>query len=68
MHTQAQVSETHWNFRFDVDAEAGTRTRIELLDDYGDGRTTIAGGHFAGNVFGHFLPARLQHRWAASPK
>jgi glyoxylase-like metal-dependent hydrolase (beta-lactamase superfamily II) len=68
MHTQAQVSETHWNFRFDVDAEAGTRTRIRLLDDYQDERTTIAGGHFAGNVFGHFLPARLQHRWAASPR
>jgi hypothetical protein len=65
MHTQAQVSETHWNFRFDVDAEAGTRTRIQLLDAYQDERTAIAGGHFAGTVFGRFLPARLQHRWAA---
>jgi glyoxylase-like metal-dependent hydrolase (beta-lactamase superfamily II) len=66
MHTQAQVSETHWNFRFDVDAEAGTSTRIRLLDAYHDDRTTIACGHFAGTVFGRFLPASLQHRWAAS--
>lgn len=68
MHTQAQVSETHWNFRFDVDAEAGTKTRIDLLTAYHDDRTTIAGGHFAGTVFGRFLPARLQHRWAAHPR
>jgi glyoxylase-like metal-dependent hydrolase (beta-lactamase superfamily II) len=68
MHTQAQVSETHWNFRFDVDAEAGTRTRIDLLAAYQDDRTTIAAGHFAGTVFGHFLPPKLQHRWSSGAR
>ncbi|WP_433438335.1 MBL fold metallo-hydrolase [Nonomuraea sp. CA-141351] len=66
MHTQAQVSETHWNFLFDVDADQGTKTRRALLEDYQDERTLIAGGHFAGEVFGRFLPARLQHRWAVA--
>jgi glyoxylase-like metal-dependent hydrolase (beta-lactamase superfamily II) len=31
MHTQAQVSETHWNFLLDVDAAAGTQTRRAVL-------------------------------------
>ncbi|MEV1169033.1 MBL fold metallo-hydrolase [Nonomuraea sp. NPDC049784] len=66
MHTQAQVSETHWNFLFDVDAEQGTKTRRALLEDYQDERTLIAGGHFAGEVFGRFLPARRLHRWAVA--
>jgi glyoxylase-like metal-dependent hydrolase (beta-lactamase superfamily II) len=66
MHTQAQVSETHWNFLLDVDAGAGTNTRRTVLDEYQDERTTIAGGHFAGTVFGRFLPPRRQYRWAAA--
>ncbi len=65
MHTQAQISEPTWNFLFDADAEKGTRTRLALLEAYQDDRTIIAGGHFAGDVFGRFLPARHQHRWAA---
>lgn len=66
MHTQAQVSETHWNFLFDVDTEQGTKTRLALLEAYQDERTLIAGGHFAGEVFGRFLPARRLHRWAVA--
>lgn len=66
MHTQAQVSETHWNFLFDTDADQGTRTRVALLERYHDERTIIAGGHFAGSVFGRFLPAALRHRWAVA--
>jgi glyoxylase-like metal-dependent hydrolase (beta-lactamase superfamily II) len=65
MHTQAQVSETSWNFLFDADAGQGTTTRIALLERYQDERTIIAGGHFAGTVFGRFLPATRHHRWAA---
>jgi glyoxylase-like metal-dependent hydrolase (beta-lactamase superfamily II) len=66
MHTQAQVSETHWNFLFDTDADQGTKTRVALLEHYHDERTIIAGGHFAGSVFGRFLPATLRHRWAVA--
>ncbi|MCK2215281.1 MBL fold metallo-hydrolase [Actinomadura sp. ATCC 31491] len=67
MHTQAQVSEADWSFVLDVDAEQGIRTRRALLEDYQDERTLVAGGHFAGTVFGRFLPARPLHRWAAAP-
>ncbi|MFB9691377.1 MBL fold metallo-hydrolase [Amycolatopsis plumensis] len=68
MHTQAQVSETHWNFLLDVDAERGTYARVALLEQYHDDRTVVAGGHFAGTVFGRFLPPRKQHRWATLAK
>jgi glyoxylase-like metal-dependent hydrolase (beta-lactamase superfamily II) len=66
MHTQAQVSETGWHFLFDVDAEQGTRTRRALLERYHDEHTIIAGGHFAGTVFGRFLPATRHHHWATA--
>jgi glyoxylase-like metal-dependent hydrolase (beta-lactamase superfamily II) len=68
MHTQAQVSETGWHFLFDVDAEQGTQTRVALLDRYHDEHTIIAGGHFAGSVFGRFLPATRHHRWAVTTR
>jgi glyoxylase-like metal-dependent hydrolase (beta-lactamase superfamily II) len=66
MHTQAQVAETHWNFLFDVDAGRGTKTRIDVLDRYHDENTLIAAGHFAGTVFGRFLPPRDSYRWTVS--
>ncbi|ADB30617.1 beta-lactamase domain protein [Kribbella flavida DSM 17836] len=66
MHTQAQISETDWNFLLDVDADEGTRTRGRVLEQYQDQNTLIAGGHFAGTVFGRFLPARRQYRWAVT--
>lgn len=66
MHTQAQVSETHWNFLFDTDATKGTQTRVALLEHYHDECTIIAGGHFAGAVFGRFLPASRRHRWSVA--
>jgi hypothetical protein len=41
---------------------------LDLVDvPFGPGpdeHTVIAGGHFAGTVFGRFLPATRQHRWA----
>jgi glyoxylase-like metal-dependent hydrolase (beta-lactamase superfamily II) len=64
MHTQAQVSQTGWHFLFDVDAAQGTRTRQALLERYHDEHTIIAGGHFAGTVFGRFLPPTRHHHWA----
>lgn len=65
MHTQAQISETDWGFLFDADSAAAVRTRHAVLDAYHDERTTIAGGHFAGTVFGQFLPPVPRYRWAA---
>lgn len=66
MHTQAQVSETHWNFLSDTDPARSTQHRVDLLDLYQDERTIIAGGHFAGSVFGRFRPATLRSRWATA--
>ncbi|MEW9555437.1 hypothetical protein [Nonomuraea sp. NPDC050783] len=66
MPAQAQVSETHGNFLFDVNADEGTKTRLTVSQDHQDEHTVVAGGHFAGSVFGRFLPARYQYGWAIS--
>ncbi|ONI90112.1 MBL fold metallo-hydrolase [Actinosynnema sp. ALI-1.44] len=68
MHCQVQVAESHWSFAFDVDAEAGVDTRERLLDDVADGRTILAGGHFAGQVFGRVLPPVSRRVWAGGPE
>jgi glyoxylase-like metal-dependent hydrolase (beta-lactamase superfamily II) len=65
MHTQAQVGEPDWSFLFDVDPAGGVRTRRAVLEEYSDGRTVIAGGHFAGTVFGEVLPPLAKHGWRA---
>lgn len=52
LHSRAQFDEPGWRFRSDVDPGLAIRQRIDVLGQYRDGRTTIAGGHFAGNVFG----------------
>lgn len=67
MHTQAQISDPEWNFLFDVDPEHGTAARKSVLAAFGDGHTLIAGGHFAGSVFGRFRPAALRHGWLTGP-
>jgi glyoxylase-like metal-dependent hydrolase (beta-lactamase superfamily II) len=66
MHCQVQVTESHWSFVFDVDPEQGVRTRQELLADFGDDNTIVAGGHFAGHVFGRVLPPARVRAWASS--
>jgi glyoxylase-like metal-dependent hydrolase (beta-lactamase superfamily II) len=52
LHTRAQLDEPGWRFRSDVDAASAERQRIDVLGRYRDGRTILAGGHFAGDVFG----------------
>jgi hypothetical protein len=56
MHCQVQVVESEWSFRFDVDPAQGVATRQQLLKEIEDGHTILAGGHFAGTVFGRVLP------------
>ncbi|MFF2039566.1 MBL fold metallo-hydrolase [Kitasatospora sp. NPDC058170] len=65
MHCQVQVAESHWAFVFDVDPEQGVRTRELLLKELEDENTLLAGGHFAGSVFGRVLPPVTTRAWAS---
>ncbi|HEY0812564.1 MAG TPA: MBL fold metallo-hydrolase [Pseudonocardia sp.] len=65
MHCQVQVEQSAWSFRFDVDGAQGVRTREQLLKELEDPHTILAGGHFAGEVFGRVLPATLRRSWKA---
>ncbi|MGW2377085.1 MULTISPECIES: MBL fold metallo-hydrolase [Kitasatospora] len=67
MHCQVQITQSHWTCVFDDDPEQGLRTRARLLEELGDGNTILAGGHFAGHVFGRVVPPVLRRAWAAGP-
>lgn len=64
MHCQVQVTESRWSFAFDVDPDQGVATREQLLKELEDDRTILAGGHFAGQVFGRVLAPALLRAWA----
>jgi glyoxylase-like metal-dependent hydrolase (beta-lactamase superfamily II) len=64
MHCQVQVTESSWSFLFDHDAEQGVRTREQLLEELEDPAVVLAGGHFAGHVFGRVLPPVARRAWA----
>lgn len=70
MHCQVQVAESRWSFVFDVDPDEGVRTRQDLLADFGDDNTIVAGGHFAGHVFGRVRNGQTVNRqlpsWSTS--
>ncbi|MDI2126977.1 MBL fold metallo-hydrolase [Yinghuangia seranimata] len=63
MHCQVQVTESSWNFAFDVDPAQSVATRELLLKELEDEHTLLAGGHFAGHVFGRVLPPRAVRTW-----
>lgn len=65
MHCQVQVTESAWSFLFDHDAQQATRTREHLLEQLEDSATILAGGHFAGHVFGRVLPPVARRAWAS---
>jgi len=64
MHCQAQVTQSRWTFRFDVDAEQAIATRRQLLKELEHENTLLAAGHFAGHVFGRVLPPSSRRAWA----
>jgi glyoxylase-like metal-dependent hydrolase (beta-lactamase superfamily II) len=66
MHCQVQVSESHWSFAFDADPDQATATREQTLKELEDANTIVAGGHFAGNVFGRVRPPVARRAWAAT--
>ncbi|WP_436775770.1 MBL fold metallo-hydrolase [Yinghuangia sp. YIM S09857] len=63
MHCQVQVTESSWNFAFDVDPGQSVATRELLLKELEDEHTVLAGGHFAGHVFGRVLPPKSARAW-----
>jgi glyoxylase-like metal-dependent hydrolase (beta-lactamase superfamily II) len=65
MHCQVQVTESSWSFLFDHDADQAVRTREQLLEELEDPGTVVAGGHFAGHVFGRVLPPVSRRAWAS---
>ncbi|WP_086824324.1 MBL fold metallo-hydrolase [Allokutzneria sp. NRRL B-24872] len=65
MHCQVQITESHWSFAFDVDPEQGVATREHVVKDVQDEHTILAGGHFAGQVFGRVLPPAPLRTWAS---
>ena len=52
-HTRAQLENPGWTFRSDYDTRLAAGHRTELLHRHGESESTIAGGHFSGNVFCH---------------
>lgn len=65
LHCQVQVVESTWSFLFDADPAQAFRTREQLLKELEDPGTVLAGGHFAGNVFGRVLPPASRRAWAS---
>jgi glyoxylase-like metal-dependent hydrolase (beta-lactamase superfamily II) len=66
MHCQVQVAESEWGFVFDDAPAEAAATREALLTDLEDERTLLAGGHFAGHVFGRVLPPVARRSWSSA--
>jgi glyoxylase-like metal-dependent hydrolase (beta-lactamase superfamily II) len=66
MHCQVQVVESDWAFLFDDDAGQAVSTRERLLGQASHPDVLLAGGHFAGSVFGQVLPPAARRAWASS--
>jgi glyoxylase-like metal-dependent hydrolase (beta-lactamase superfamily II) len=63
MHSAVQVAQEGWRFFLDVDpdrAQASRATMVAELDDVG---VTVAGGHFAGQVFGRIHTSAKGRSW-----
>lgn len=60
LHTRAQLENPAWTFRSDYDTGLAATHRTDLLPRRGENESTIAGGHFSGNVFGRLLSADNQ--------
>ncbi|MFB4297794.1 MBL fold metallo-hydrolase [Actinomadura sp. NTSP31] len=66
MHCQVQVAESDWGFLFDDAPAEAAATREALLTELEDEWTLLAGGHFAGHVFGRVLPPVARRAWSSA--
>lgn len=63
LHCPAQLTETEWQFVFDVDAELAVRTRQALLRDAEEPGTVLLPCHFPGMQAARLMTANGLRRW-----
>jgi glyoxylase-like metal-dependent hydrolase (beta-lactamase superfamily II) len=63
MHSAIQVTQQDWRFFQDVDPDLAQATRARMLAELDDAHRTVAGGHFAGQVFGKVHASATGRRW-----
>ncbi len=63
LHCPAQLTETEWQFVFDVDAELAVRTRQALLREAEEPGTVVLPCHFPDMQSARLMAAHGQRRW-----
>ncbi len=63
LHCPAQLTETEWQFFFDVDKGLASRTRESLLREADDPNTTLLPMHFPGMTAGRLVQAAGKRQW-----
>ena len=58
LHCPAQLTESEWQFFYDVDRPLASRTRAELLREADDPHTTLLPAHFPGMRAARLVPAQ----------
>jgi hypothetical protein len=53
MHHPMQVAMPYRHATFDMDKEAGRKTRMGFVEKYSDSGVMVIGAHFAGPTAGH---------------
>ena len=66
LHCPAQLTESEWQFFYDVDAELGVRTRQALLHEAETAGTSLLPCHFPGMQAARLVPAHGQRHWVLS--
>lgn len=67
LHCPAQLTESEWQFMYDIDRDLASRTRAELLREADDPGTVLLPAHFPGMRATRLLPAQAGPRtWTMS--
>lgn len=63
LHCPAQLTETEWQFIYDVDADLAVRTRQELVREADEPGTQLLPCHFPGMQAARLVPATGNRQW-----
>lgn len=63
LHCPAQLTETEWQFLYDVDKDLASRTRESLLREAEEPGTVLLPAHFPGMQAARLLPGQGERRW-----